>query len=456
MNITTRAGSRAALSLLLTVGAIATSAVQANTLFGTGALASNTTGYYDTAFGDDALNLNTTGYDNAADGAFALNFNTTGHDNTGIGYGALYNNATGDYNSGVGSYVLENNTTGANNTALGYGASFYNSTGSDNTTVGYAALNSGTTGFRNDAIGSQALLANTTGSYNNAIGFSALTNNSTGMYNTGVGTDALYSNTTGNYNSASGNYGLYDNTTGGYNNASGYGALYHNTTGAYNAGMGVYALFSNAVGSNNIAIGQLAGYYVTGSNNIDIGNKGTAADSAVIRFGVQGTQQATYIAGVSGVNVTGGATVVVNSQGQLGVVSSSRRYKEDIRSMGDASDRLLALRPVTFRYKKADENGQKPEQYGLIAEEVAKVMPELVVYNQKGQPETVAYQTLAPLLLNELKREHEHVVSLTRRVESQGELLHSMTAQLAELESLKSELADFRRASGNAPVSREK
>jgi hypothetical protein len=180
--------------------------------------------------------------------------------------------------------------------------------------------------------------------------------------------------------------------------------------------MGVYALFSNTVGSGNVAMGQLAGYYVTGSNNIEIGNKGAAADSGVVRIGTPGTQTATYIAGVSGVNVTGGATVVVNSLGQLGVVSSSRRYKEDIRSMGDASDRLLALRPVRFRYKKADENGQKPEQYGLIAEEVAKVMPELVVYNQKGQPETVAYQTLAPLLLNELQREHRQVAALQAEV----------------------------------------
>jgi trimeric autotransporter adhesin len=183
----------------------------------------------------------------------------------------------------------------------------------------------------------------------------------------------------------------------------------------------------------------LAGYYrTTGSNNIEIGNKGKAADNAVIRMGTPGTQTATYVAGVSGVNVTGGAQVVVNSLGQLGVVSSSIRYKQDVRTMGDVSDRLLALRPVTFRYKKADENGRKPEQYGLIAEEVAKVMPELVVYNQKGQPETVAYQTLAPLLVNELQREHARAEQVTTELRRQ---LASVNAQLAELRRVTAQLA---------------
>ena len=298
------------------------------------------------------------------------------------------------------------------------------------------ALTASTTGIRNSAFGSQALSANTTGNYNSAFGYIALYTNTTGQQNTGVGIGALYTNTTGSYNSASGTFGLHDNTTGSSNNASGYGALYKNTTGANNNAMGVFAMGSNTIGSNNIAMGQYAGYNATsGSNNIEIGSRGAAADNNVIRIGSPGTQAATYVAGVSGVNVTGGATVVVNSSGQLGVVSSSRRYKEDIRSMGAASDRLLALRPVTFRYKKADENGRKPEQYGLIAEEVAKVMPELVVYNDKGQPETVAYQTLAPLLLNELQREHA-------RSERQASVLN---AALKELDALKAEVADLHR-----------
>ena len=202
---------------------------------------------------------------------------------------------------------------------------------------------------------------------------------------------------------------------------------------------------ADTTGSNNVAVGYYAGYYPTaGSNNIEIGNRGIAADNAVIRIGTQGTQSATYLAGVSGANVTGGATVVVNAQGQLGVVSSSRRYKEDIQSMGASSDRLLKLRPVTFRYKEPDEKGQKPEQFGLIAEEVAQVMPELVVYNGMGQPETVAYQTLAPLLLNELQREHkradERVSELRQQLAAQGKELVSMKSQLAELRRLTAQL----------------
>jgi hypothetical protein len=375
MELKTRGCSLFGLSLLLAGGGVGIATAQENTWYGAGALVSNTTGVGNEAFGANALYRNTTGSENIANGYATLAYNTLG-----------------SYNTATGSYSLLLNTTGNYNTASGYKALYYNATGA----------------------------------LNNAVGYTALENNSTGSYNNGIGAGALYYNTTGNYNSASGDYGLYLNTTGGYNNASGYGALYHNTTGTYNAGMGVYALFSNSVGSNNVAMGQLAGYYVTGSNNIEIGNKGAAADNAVMRFGTPGIQKATYIAGVSGVNVTGGATVVINSSGQLGVMSSSRRYKEDIRSMGDASDRLLKLRPVAFRYKQPDENGQKPEQYGLIAEEVAKVMPELVVYNQKGQPETVAYQTLAPLLLNELQREHRQVASLQAEVAE----LRSLTTQL--------------------------
>ena len=383
-----------ALALLLTAGGTGIAAAQENTHYGTGALLSNTSGVGNGAFGGNALYWNTGGSYNVADGFQALAYNTVG-----------------SYNIAIGSYALLLNTTGGYNTANGYQSLYYNTIGSDN--VG---------------AGSYTLFANTTGTYNSAVGYIALYHNTTGVQNAGFGTGSLYTNTTGSYNSASGSFGLHDNTTGSSNNSSGYGALYKNTTGVNNNAMGVFAMGSNTIGSNNIAMGQYAGYdSITGSNNIEIGSRGTASDNNVIRIGTPGTQSATYFAGVSGVNVTGGATVVVNSLGQLGVVSSSRRYKEDIRSMGDASDRLLALRPVTFRYKKADENGQKPEQFGLIAEEVAKVMPELVVYNQKGQPETVAYQTLAPLLLNEVQREHRQVAALQAEVVA----LRRLTERLA-------------------------
>ena len=380
-----------------------TAIAQSNTNVGVNSLAAITSGVYNSAFGN-----------------YALWSTTTGNANAAVGYGALPYNTTGSNNTAVGAYALFANVTSSYSTATGYAALYVS------------------TAPHNSAFGAYALEFNTTGANNSALGYNALLTNSTGSQNTAVGTGALYSNTTASYNTASGNFALYLNTTGDHNNAAGYSALYHNTTGAYNNAMGVNALFSNTTGSNNTAMGQLAGYYLTtGSNNIDIGNKGKAGDNALIRIGTAGTQTAIYVAGVSGVNVTGGAQVVVNSLGQLGVVSSSIRYKEDVRPMGDVSDRLLALRPVTFRYKKSDENGRKPEQFGLIAEEVAKVMPELVVYNQKGQPETVAYQTLAPLLVNELQREHA-------RAEQQADALKAMQK---ELSALKAEVASLHRPS---------
>ncbi len=376
--------------------------------------------------------------------------------NTWYGTNALNVNTSGSDNSAFGNSALYTDTSGSFNTASGYYALFANTTGSNNNASGYQALGFNTTGIDNNAMGSAALASNTTGSYNNAVGYFALYNNTTGLQNNASGYVSLYQNTTGNYNTGYGAFSINANTSGIGNNGTGYGALYRNTTGGYNSADGYFALGYNTTGANNIAVGPYAGYNLTtGSNNIDIGSRGVAAETAVIRIGTQNTQQAAFLAGVSGVNVTFGATVKVNSSGQLGVVLSSRRYKEDIRSMGNASHRLLALRPVTFRYKKADENGQKPKQYGLIAEEVAQVMPELVVYNEKGQPETVAYETLTPLLLNELQREHDQVLSLTRHLESQDKVLHSMTKQLAELESLRSELTEFRRTAGKHPTSSE-
>ena len=302
------------------------------------------------------------------------------------------------------------------NTAYGTGALASNS-GSDNSGFGFYALFSNMTGDNNVASGSLALASNTTGHDNTASGFLALNSNTTGISNTASGSQALLSNTVGTGNTANGQQALYVNTTGIDNIAVGNYALYHTN------------------GSNNIAIGYESGYWLGGgNNNIHIGHPGTSNDNNMIRIGKQSVQKYTAIAGISGVNVTGGAAVVVNKQGQLGVELSSIRYKEDVHSMGTASERLLMLRPVTFRYKQPDENGSKPQQYGLIAEEVAKVMPELVIFNDRGQPETVAYQTLAPLLLNELQKEHSELLS--------------MRTQRAELEALRAEVAELRRAIG--------
>jgi Chaperone of endosialidase len=269
----------------------------------------------------------------------------------------------------------------------------------------------------NTAFGTSALFSNTTGSNNSAFGEGALASNTTGNNNTASGFNALLFNIAGANNTASGYQALLSNTNGNDNTASGYQALYSNAVGIENIAVGNFALHQS-IGNNNIAIGYESGYWPTGSNNIHIGNPGITNDNNVIKIGKQSVHKFTYIAGISGVNVTGGAAVFVNKQGQLGVELSSLRYKEDVHSMGTESARLLKLRPVTFRYKQPDENGSKPEQYGLIAEEVAKVMPELVIYNNKGQPETVAYQTLAPLLLNELQKEHERMEQMQAEIDS--------------------------------------
>jgi hypothetical protein len=265
-------------------------------------------------------------------------------------------------------------------------------------------------GTDNVALG-LALQGNTTGSDNTAAGFGALLSNTTGMGNTAIGSNALESNSTGTYNTAVGNYAMFFGGAGASNNtAIGANALVY-TAGTGNAALGEGALIGATTGNNNIAIGYQAGQAVTTtSNNIHIGNSGAATDSGTIRIGTAGTQTSAFVAGIYNSNVSG-AAVQVNSNGQLGIVSSSRRYKEDIQDMGDASDGLLQLRPVTFRYKKAYEDGSKPVQYGLVAEEVAEVYPDLVARSADGQVETVKYQVLDPMLLNELQKQHATIAA---------------------------------------------
>jgi hypothetical protein len=224
---------------------------------------------------------------------------------------------------------------------------------------------------------------------------------------------------------------MTNSTTGSNNTASGAVALYSNSTGSFNTANGVGALYSNTTGSNNIAIGPSAAVNVSGgnSNNIHIGNSGTSGDSGTIRIGTPGTQTSFFVAGVSGVTtgLSGAVNVVVDGNGQLGTVSSSRRYKEDIQDMGLASSGLLQLRPVTFRYKQPYADGSKPLDYGLIAEEVAEVYPDLVVRGKDGQAETIQYQKLTPMLLNELQKLH-------RQNESDQEKIRLLESRLAALE----------------------
>src|SRR5437870_4015443 len=232
--------------------------------------------------------------------------------------------------------------------------------------------------------------------------------------NTFFGDDALVNNTTGIRNTATGSDVLFSNTTGGFNTATGSAALTENLTGFDNTAIGVEAVGSNTTGSNNIAVGFHAGVNLTTSNNnIDIGNRGVAGESGEIRIGTAGPQTGTFIAGISGVAVTG-STVVVNSNGKLGVTASSARFKDNIKPMDKASEAILALKPVTFRYKQQLDPDGIP-QFGLVAEQVEKVNPDLVARDEQGKPYTVRYDAVNAMLLNEFLKEHRKVEELTKQ-----------------------------------------
>jgi hypothetical protein len=354
---------------------------------------------------------------------------TTGFDIGGV---AVVQASSGSKNFSAGLTALPADTTGTNNTAVGDSALAANTTGSSNTAVGYQALFTNSTVSANTAVGNQALYSNTLGIGNTATGNEALNHNTVAGSNTANGSQALFTNTNGGNNTASGFQALYSNATGNGNTANGTSALYSSTQ-SFNTALGFQALYSNINGNSNIAIGYQAGFNDTGNNNIHIGNQGLGVDSGTIRLGSNGTQTSTYIAGIYG--VTTGASnavpVVIDANGNLGTVISSRRFKEDIRDMGNTSSGLMRLRPVTFRYKKPYGDGSQPVQYGLIAEEVAEVYPDMVVRSADGQVETVKYQVLDPMLLNEVQKQHEQILAQERQIRSLEERLARMEAALA-------------------------
>jgi hypothetical protein len=276
-----------------------------------------------------------------------------------------------------------------------------------NTVLGDDALLNNT-GMFNTAIGSTALL-NNTGSYNTATGSNVLLNNTTGFYNTAAGHAALVANTTGSDNTAIGFESLLSNTTGSDNTAIGFLALWNNIGGSNNVALGRWALAFNTTGDNNIAVGANAGFKVTtGSNNVDIGNVGKPGDANTMRIGKQGTQTNTFIAGISGVTVSTGVPFIVDTAGQLGTTTSSARFKEAIKPMDKASEAILALKPVTFQYKH-DLDPEGVPQFGLVAEDVEKVSPDLVARDEQGKPYTVRYEAVNAMLLNEFLKEHRIV-----------------------------------------------
>jgi Chaperone of endosialidase len=366
-----------------------------------------------TALGYQALVSDTTGDNNTAIGAFVLQINTSGSSNTAIGEGALFNNTTGQNNTATGVDALVRSKTGSNNTANGIQALYYNTTGSNNTATGAGALGNNNAS-NNTANGANALFSNTGGIQNTATGFNALLSNTVGNHNTANGFNALQSNTTGNNNTANGGGALNQLTTGSNNTAEGQGALNRLTTG-----------------SSNIAMGFQAGQNITtGANNIEIGNVGVAGDANMIRIGKQGTQARTFVAGIFGSTVASGVGVIVNSSGQLGTVLSSERFKEAIKPMDKASEAILSLQPVTFRYKQElDPNGVP--QFGLIAEQVDKVNPDLVVRGEDGKVTTVRYEAVNAMLLNEFLKEHQRAVEERRKVEEQGATIAQQKKDLA-------------------------
>jgi trimeric autotransporter adhesin len=416
---------------------------QFNTALGFAALKLDTTGAHNTGVGAQAL-LNNNGSFNTAVGENALVFNTTGSMNMALGQGALANNKTGSFNTAMGFQALNANAVD-DNTAVGFRALAVNSTGDDNTAAGLTALQANTTGFNNTAFGGQALLTNTQSSNNTAVGWNALefSDNGSGNPNTAVGSFALQHNVTGEENNALGFKALQANTSGDANNAFGHFALNANLHGDGNNAFGDIAL-AVATGSFNTAVGDEAGLNVTsGSGNTLIGQsagEGTdvASNMIVIGRNVVGdntnnhtfigiatgaTQQtACFIGGIFGrtVDMATAVTVRVDASGKLGTVASSERFKKEIKPMDKASEAILALKPVTFQYK-SDAKGIP--QFGLIAEEVAKVNPALVVRDADGQIYTVRYEAVNAMLLNEFLKEHQTVKTLKSTVEKQEALI---------------------------------
>jgi hypothetical protein len=306
---------------------------------------------------------------------------------------------------------------GDNNTFLGIGALQFNTSGSVNVAIGWEALYFNTTGGGNTATGGIALQSNTTGGNNTAIGETALAGNTTGSNNTAIGALALDSNTTANNNTAIGFFALLQNTTGYRNTATGANSLFNNITGHDNTAIGYQALYNNN-GSDNVALGFNAGNFLTsGSGNVCIGYG---------VLGVAGESNTTRIKNIYS-SVATGRAVYVNSDNKIGTVVSSRRFKEQIKPMDKASESILALNPVTFHYKKEIEPDGSV-MFGLIAEDVEKVDPDLVTRNEKGEAETVRYDGVNAMLLNEFLKEH-------RKVQELGSTLAKQEATAAKQEA---------------------
>jgi hypothetical protein len=304
----------------------------------------------------------------------------------------------------------------------------------------------------NTAEGQDALLGLTTGGFNTAVGFLSLTADSTNSFNTGIGAGALLANTadentatgagallnnaTGIQNVANGVFALFNNTTGSHNTAVGSNALFHNT-GSSNTGIGDDTLLGNTAGQFNIAIGDSAGANSIGDSNVIIGtgagnNITTASNVICINTSGENVSNTCYIANIFSAANAGGTAVFVNGDGQLHTMTSSKRFKEDIKPINDASKALYALRPVSFRYKKEIDATAK-SQFGLVAEDVEKVNPDLIVRDKDGRPYTVRYDAVNAMLLNEFLKEHRTVQEQNATI---AELRQNFAQQQKQIEAL--------------------
>jgi len=435
-----------------------------NTAEGTNALFSRTTGNFNTAIGLEALFRDTSGNFNTALGFKALHENTTATSNTALGYQALFNNKTvngipGQNNTATGVNALFRNTTGEANTANGSGALFANTTADFNTAIGLNALHDNTTGTQNTAIGVNALISNLRGSFNTATGVNALFNNKSfpgvsGDRNTATGNSALFNNTIGDSNTAVGVGALNQNTDGFQNTAVGDSALSNNFRGVTNTALGFQAASgANTTGTTAIGAGTLLNL-TSGLDNTALGKQagsGVIGADNVICIGAfvsgEDVDDSCYIGNIFSRPSPGGAAVFVNGFGKLGTAASSSRFKEKIKPMERASEALFALKPVTFRYKKEVDPASQ-SQFGLVAEDVEAVNPDLVVRDKEGKAYSVRYDQVNAMLLNEFLKEHRTVEELRATIAQQGKAIKVLTAGLQkvseqiELSQSKPQLVD--------------
>ena len=380
-----------------------------------------------------------------AEGCNALQFLGTGAGNTGIGWYSLYAVGGGNFNTGVGAGTLVLNTADSN-TAVGAAALFLNTTGTENTAIGTDALVHNDTANQNTATGAFALFSHVSGNGNAAFGDSALFSDISGQANTAIGSGALFHNVggpfPGSFNTAVGFSTLFANT-GGDNIAVGAQALQSNVGGNDNIGVGVTALGANTSGNRNIALGTFAGLQqTTGSDNIYIGaNLG----------GTAGENNSCYIKSIFGQTAMGGSAIFIDANHKLGTLTSSKRFKEDIKPMDQTSKALFSLKPVTFRYKKEIDPAGTP-QLGLVAEDVEQVNPDLVVLDKERRAYSVRYDQVNAMLLNEFLREHRAFVEEQRKVEQQGEIIAKQQKQIEGLTAGLQRVNDQLEASKPMPI----